>query len=120
MLYLVEVPDSIHFLVSHLEEIFEKANTIDVMTGRVEELSIQELLARVDSLEVNVGRIGNYERGDSLSGSVTHIEECVNELDSFQKTLLDMINDMSEDFRATLDVVRNEITDVNMRLNLTM
>ncbi|TYK22237.1 uncharacterized protein E5676_scaffold333G001330 [Cucumis melo var. makuwa] len=27
---------------------------------------------------------------------------------------------MSEDFRATLDVVRNEIADVNTRLNLTM
>ncbi|TYK18538.1 polyprotein [Cucumis melo var. makuwa] len=27
---------------------------------------------------------------------------------------------MSKDFRATLDVVRNEIVDVNARLNLTM
>ncbi|KAA0043569.1 senescence-specific cysteine protease sag39 [Cucumis melo var. makuwa] len=27
---------------------------------------------------------------------------------------------MSEDFRATLDVVRNEIADVNTRLSLTM
>ncbi|TYK15436.1 uncharacterized protein E5676_scaffold571G00880 [Cucumis melo var. makuwa] len=31
-----------------------------------------------------------------------------------------MINYMSEDFRVTLDVVRNEIVDVNARLNLTM
>ncbi|KAA0051468.1 uncharacterized protein E5676_scaffold148G00230 [Cucumis melo var. makuwa] len=31
-----------------------------------------------------------------------------------------MINDMSEDFRATLDVVRNEIVDVNTRRNLIM
>ena len=31
-----------------------------------------------------------------------------------------MINDTSEDFRVTLDVVRNEIVDVNARLNLTM
>ncbi|TYJ95701.1 uncharacterized protein E5676_scaffold726G00310 [Cucumis melo var. makuwa] len=31
-----------------------------------------------------------------------------------------MINGMSEDFRATLDVVRNEIADVNTRLSLTM
>ncbi|KAA0041739.1 uncharacterized protein E5676_scaffold95G00100 [Cucumis melo var. makuwa] len=31
-----------------------------------------------------------------------------------------MINDMSEDFRATLDVVRNEIADVNTKLSLTM
>ncbi|TYK30023.1 uncharacterized protein E5676_scaffold587G00330 [Cucumis melo var. makuwa] len=47
-----------------------------------------------------------------------HIEECVNELDSSQKTLLETINGMLEDFRATLDVVRNEIADVNTRLNL--
>ncbi|TYJ95557.1 uncharacterized protein E5676_scaffold767G00570 [Cucumis melo var. makuwa] len=31
-----------------------------------------------------------------------------------------MINGMSEDFRVTLNVVRNEIADVNARLNLTM
>ncbi|KAA0061882.1 senescence-specific cysteine protease sag39 [Cucumis melo var. makuwa] len=31
-----------------------------------------------------------------------------------------MINGMSEDFRAILDVVRNEIVDENTRLNLTM
>ncbi|KAA0039513.1 senescence-specific cysteine protease sag39 [Cucumis melo var. makuwa] len=31
-----------------------------------------------------------------------------------------MINSTSEDFQATLDVVRNEIADVNMRLNLTI
>ncbi|TYK18747.1 senescence-specific cysteine protease sag39 [Cucumis melo var. makuwa] len=68
----------------------------------------------------NVGRTGSHERGDSSMGSVTHIEEHVRELDSFQKTLLEMINGMSEDFRAALDVVRNEIADVNARLNLTM
>ena len=31
-----------------------------------------------------------------------------------------MINGMSEDFRATLDVVRNEIVEVNMKVSLTM
>ncbi|TYK00959.1 uncharacterized protein E5676_scaffold602G001360 [Cucumis melo var. makuwa] len=48
------------------------------------------------------------------------MEERVSELDSAQKTLLEMINGMSEDFRVTLDVVRNEIADVNARLSLTM
>ncbi|KAA0042041.1 uncharacterized protein E5676_scaffold306G002830 [Cucumis melo var. makuwa] len=73
-----------------------------------------------DTLEVNVGRTGNYKRGDSSLGFVAHIEECVNELDSSQKTLLEMLNGMSGDFRATLDVVRNEVVDVNTRLNFTM
>uniref|UniRef100_A0A9I9EF88 Uncharacterized protein n=1 Tax=Cucumis melo TaxID=3656 RepID=A0A9I9EF88_CUCME len=120
MLYLAEVPDSICFLESRLEEIAEKTDTIDAVAGRVEGLPIQELLARVDTLEGNVGRIVNYEYGDSFSGLVSHMEERANELDSSQKTLLEMINVMSEDFRVTLDVIRNEIVDVNARLNLTV
>ncbi|TYK19785.1 senescence-specific cysteine protease sag39 [Cucumis melo var. makuwa] len=122
MLYLAEVSNSIRYLESHLEEISEKAGTIDAVVGRVEGLPIQELLARVDTLKANtnVKRTVNYEPGDSSSGFTAHMEERVNELDSSQKTLLEMINGMSEDFRATLDVVRNEIADVNTRLSLTM
>ncbi|TYJ96653.1 9-cis-epoxycarotenoid dioxygenase NCED6 [Cucumis melo var. makuwa] len=122
MLYLVEVPDSIRYLESRVDEIFEKADTIDAVAGRVEGLPIQDLLARVDALEENTNarRTINYERGESSSGFAAHMEERVSELDSAQKTLLEMINDMSEDFRVTLDVVRNEIADVNARLSLTM
>ncbi|KAA0058303.1 uncharacterized protein E6C27_scaffold274G006370 [Cucumis melo var. makuwa] len=120
MLHLVEVPDSIRYLESRLEEIFDETDTIDAVTGRVEGLPIQELLARVDTLEANVGRTVNYEYGDSSLGFVAHMEGRVNELDGSQKTLLEMINGMSEDFRATLDAVRNEIADVNTRLSLTM
>ncbi|TYK23114.1 uncharacterized protein E5676_scaffold142G001050 [Cucumis melo var. makuwa] len=89
MLYLVELPDSIRYLESRLDEIFEKTDMIDA-------------------------------RGDSSSGFAARMEERVTKLDSSQKTLLEMINDMSQDFRVTLDVVRNEITDVNARLNLKM
>ncbi|KAA0051479.1 uncharacterized protein E6C27_scaffold55G002480 [Cucumis melo var. makuwa] len=122
MLYLVEVPDSIRYLESRVDEISEKANMIDAVAGRVEGLPIQELLARVDALEENTNarRTINYERGESSSGFAAHIEERVVELDNAQKTLLEMINGMSEDFRVTLDVVRNEIADVNARLSLTM
>ncbi|KAA0060672.1 uncharacterized protein E5676_scaffold580G00130 [Cucumis melo var. makuwa] len=122
MLYLVEIPDSIRYLESRIDEISEKANMIDAVAGRVEGLPIQELLARVDTLEENTNtrRTINYERGESSSSFAAHMEERVSELDSAQKTLLEMINGMSEDFRVTLDVVRNEITDVNARLSLTM
>ncbi|KAA0046481.1 uncharacterized protein E5676_scaffold1251G00300 [Cucumis melo var. makuwa] len=122
MLYLVEVLDSIRYLKSSLEEISEKAGIIDAVAGRVEGLPIQELLVRVDTLEANtnVRRTVNYELGDSSSGFVADMKERVNELDSSQKTLLEMINGMSEDFQATIDVVRNEIADVNTRLSLTM
>ncbi|KAA0065910.1 senescence-specific cysteine protease sag39 [Cucumis melo var. makuwa] len=122
MLYLVEVPDSIRYLESRLDEISEKIDTIDAVAGRIEGLPIQELLARVETLEANtnVGRTINYERGESSSGFTAHMEERVSELDSSQKALLEMINGMSEDFRVTLDVVRNKIADVNARLNLMM
>ncbi|KAA0049998.1 reverse transcriptase [Cucumis melo var. makuwa] len=122
MLYLVEVPDSIRYLESRLDEISEKTDAIDAVVGRLEALLIQELLARVVTLETNISveRTVNYERGDSSSGFATHMEERVSELDCSQKTLLEMINDMSKDFRVTLDVVRNEIADVNARMNLMM
>ncbi|TYK03044.1 uncharacterized protein E5676_scaffold46G001390 [Cucumis melo var. makuwa] len=122
MLYLVEVPDSIRYLESRVDEISEKANMIDAVAGRVEGLPIKELLARVDALEENTNarRTINYERGESSSGFAAHMEERVSELDNTQKTLLEMINGMSEDFKVTLDVVRNEIADVNARLSLTM
>ncbi|KAA0066690.1 senescence-specific cysteine protease sag39 [Cucumis melo var. makuwa] len=120
MLYLVKVPDFIHYLESRLGEISEKTDIIDAVAGRVEGLPIQELLARVDTLEANVGRLGNYEYGDSSSGFVAHMEGRVNEVDNAKKTLLEMINDMSEDFRATFDVIRNEIADVKTRMSLTM
>ncbi|KAA0057354.1 uncharacterized protein E5676_scaffold216G00090 [Cucumis melo var. makuwa] len=72
MLYLVEVPDSIRYLESRLDEVSEKTNTIDAVAGRVEGFPIQKLMARVDTLEtnINIGRTVNYERGDSSTSSV--------------------------------------------------
>ncbi|KAA0058494.1 uncharacterized protein E5676_scaffold606G001500 [Cucumis melo var. makuwa] len=55
-----------------------KADTIDAVAGHVEELSIQELLARANTLEGKVGRTSRHERGVNLTGSVAHIEEHVN------------------------------------------
>ncbi|KAA0049578.1 senescence-specific cysteine protease sag39 [Cucumis melo var. makuwa] len=112
----------IRYLESCLQEISEKAGTVDAIPCRVEGLPIQKLLARVNTLEANtnVRRTVNYECGDSSLVFAAHMEERVSELDSSQKTLLKVINGMSEDFLVTLDVVRNEIVDVNARLNLTM
>ena len=41
MLYLVEVPDSIHFLDKWLEEVAKKADGIDAVSDRLNGLSIQ-------------------------------------------------------------------------------
>ena len=42
------------------------------------------------------------------------------ELDNSQKILLEMINDMSKDFQAAFDVVRNKITNVSTKVYLTL
>ncbi|TYK23878.1 uncharacterized protein E5676_scaffold419G00550 [Cucumis melo var. makuwa] len=120
MLYLVEVPDFVHFLETHTQENSEKIDAIDAVTDRLDGLPIQELLTRIDTLETKFVRTGNYERGNSSTGSIADIEEHVGELDSSQKTIMEIINDMLEDFLAALNVVRNEIANVSTRVNLTM
>ena len=84
MLHLMEVPDSIRFMEERLEEVSERAAAVDAVSGRLDGLPIQDLLARVDMLESQIQRIGNvpYERGDSSSGSVARMEERVMELDN--------------------------------------
>ncbi|KAA0035082.1 uncharacterized protein E5676_scaffold1369G00110 [Cucumis melo var. makuwa] len=90
--------DSIRYLESRLEEIFEKAGTMDAVAGRVEGLPIQELLARVDTLEANtnVKRTVNYERGDSSSGFAAHMEERVNVNTRLSLTMRAMTNQVPE------------------------
>ena len=71
MLYQVEVLDSISSLETQLNEISKKADAIDVVSGRLDRLPIRDLLARVDTLESRVMRIGNvtYERREISSSS---------------------------------------------------
>ena len=91
------------------------------MSGRLDGLPIQKLLKIIDTLESRILRTGNvtYERGGNSLGSTAHMEERVIELDNSQKTMLEMISGMSEDFR-TLDVVRNELAEMNTKVNHTM
>lgn len=52
-------------------------------------------------------------------GSIAHIEELAEELDS-QQTIIEMVTNLFEDFWVALDVVRTEIADLCVRVNLTM
>ena len=63
-------------------------------------------------------RTGNvtYEHGNNSSGSAVWMEERVMKLENTQKDIMEMINDMIEDFQATLDIVRNEIAKVNLTM----
>jgi len=85
MLYLIEVPDSVRFLEYRLDEIAAKADTIDAVAGRLDGMPVQELMMRVETLEDKVTRPCGFERGDSLSGSVAHMEERVENLDNILK-----------------------------------
>ena len=51
MLHLMGVPDSIRFMEERLEEVVERVDAVDVVSGRLDGLPIQDLLARVDMLE---------------------------------------------------------------------
>ena len=73
----MKLHDSIRSLKTRLNEIFKKADVVDAVFDRVDGLSIQDLLTRVDTLESQLVRIGNvtYEHGDSWSGFVAYMEE---------------------------------------------
>ena len=83
-----------------LEKVVGRAGAVDAVSDRLDGLPIQDLLARVDMLELQIQRIGNvsYERGDSSSGFVVQMEERVMKLDNSRKDIMEMINCMSEDF----------------------
>lgn len=57
MLYQLEILDSVHFLDTCIQEIYEKADAIDAVTGCLNRLPITELLPRVDNLEAKTTRI---------------------------------------------------------------
>ena len=122
MLHLMEVPDSIRFIEEWLEEVAKRVYDVDAVSDRLDGLPTQDLLARVDTLDSQIRRTENvtYKRGDSSSGSAAWMEEQVMLLDNSQKDIMEIINDMTEDFRATLDVVRNAIVEVNTKVNRTM
>lgn len=57
---------------------------------------------------------------DSLTGSIAHMEQRVREVDNSQKLLMQMINNLPKDFRATFDIDRARITNVSVKVNFTM
>ena len=88
MLHLMEIPNSIRFMEERIEEVSERAEVVDAVSGRLNGLPIQDLLARVDTLESQIQRIENvpYERGDNSSGSIARMEERVMEKITLRKT----------------------------------
>jgi len=119
-LYLREVPDDVRFIQARLEGLDEKVREIDALNARVDALPITELTLRVDSLEHKTTRPGSFERGDSSTSSVAHMEERVEELDSSHKVMLKLFNDLTDDFRTTVEAIRAEMAEMKTQGNLTM
>ena len=89
MLYLQEVLDNLRYEDEHVKELVVlMEDWIDIVAICLDGMPIQELMFRVDTLEEIATRVGGFERGDSLTGSVAQIKERVNGLDSSQKVVV--------------------------------
>ena len=71
-------------------------------------------------LETKTTKNGGFERVDSSTGSACLIEEQVDGLGRSQKTTFQMVTKLSEDVKATLDVVRVEMADISTRVNVVV
>lgn len=76
-----ELPNKVRFLQTQLNGFDEKVGGLDTLTAQIDELPINELTMRVDSIEHKTVQAGSFERGSRSSSSVTHMEERVEELD---------------------------------------
>ena len=120
MQYLWEVPNSIRFLDERVKELADKTLAVDTIKGRLDELPIQEIMYRMENLEIKTTKNGGFERGDSSTGSTGLIEERVDGLDSSQKAMFQMVIELSEDVKVALDVVRVEMADISARVNVAV
>ena len=87
MQYLREVSDSIRYLDERVKELADKSLAVDTITGRLDGLSIQEIMYRMENLETKITMNGGSGRGDCLTGFASLIEERVDGLDSSQKAM---------------------------------
>ena len=54
MMFLKEMPDTVHFIENRLVKLDRKIGSIDAINARLDGLSIKKLIFRVDSLEGRV------------------------------------------------------------------
>ena len=62
--------------------------------------------------------MGSFEHGSNSSSSVAYLEECVEELDCSQKTMLKLFSDLSDDFRGTIETIKVEMDEMKVQVNL--
>ena len=115
-----EIPDGMGLLESHMNEMSAKANRFNEMAHHLKTMPILELMTRVEALEDKATRASIFERGDCLTGSVDWTKERAEGLDNAQLAIVQMVSELSKDFRESLRMVRAEVVDLDTKLNLTM
>ena len=103
-----EVPDGIGLLESRMNEMFAKADKFNEMTRHLKTMSILELMTRVDALEDKTSRASIFKRGNCSTGSVAQTKERTEGLDNAQLTIVQIVSELSEDFRESFRMVRAE------------
>ena len=87
LLYLSDVLDGMGLLESHMNKISTKVDKIDKMAGRLEAMSVHELMVRDEALEDKATTVVGFEREDSSLGSIAQMKECIKGLDSAQQAI---------------------------------
>ena len=99
-----------------MNEIIAKVNMIEEMVGHLEAMSVSKLMVRVKALKDKATTVGGFEREDSLLGSIARMEKHIKCLENAQKSIVQMVSEISENFGATLGVVRVEVVDLSAKL----
>ena len=120
LLCMSEIPDEMGLLESRMNEMSAKSDRFNEKARHLETMSILELMTRVEALEDKATRASIFERGDFSTGSVARMEEYVEGLYNAQLAIVQMVSDLSEDFRESLRMARAKVADLDTRLNLTM
>ena len=103
-----------------MKELADKTLAVDAIKDRLDGVPIQEIMYRMENLETKTTKNGGFEREDSSTCSVGLIEERIDGLDSSQKAMFQMVNELSEDVKVALDVVRVEMVNISAKINVVV
>lgn len=74
----------------------------------------------MDNLEAKFTKTSGLEQGDISTSSAALIEERVNNLNTSQKAIIQLVIKLSEDVKVALDLVRAKMMELSARVNLTI
>ena len=75
---------------------------------------------RVDSLEEKVTPTNSSRPAGSLDSSITHKEASGKEFNELQNTMMKLFNELADEFKTTIDVIKEKMDKMNIRIGVTM